>query len=337
MWFSKVLVYFTLVLAFVAALPAQQAGSVNGLVADPSGAAVPGAKVTLERKDTGIRRSTTTASDGLYSFSNADVGEYSLSAEASGFKRAVSSVRVEVAQTVRLDLSLEIGELSEQVEISAAPSTLQTADSQVGGVVETKAISDLPLNGRNFTQLMVLMAGATEASQGNTVQGHYNERAGGVSFSVNGQRSDYNEYLIDGFDAKEVQHGTNSIEPIIDALREFRVQASNYSPEFGNEAGGQINAVIKSGTNEFHGSAWEFLRNSDLDANNFFNNRAGIGVAPFRRNQFGAAVGGPIVLPKYNGRNRTFIFGAYEGTRISKGITQLSTVPTSALRGGRSE
>ncbi len=315
-------------------LPAQQAGSVNGVLTDPSGAAVPGAKVTLAATATSISRSVSTGQDGLYNFSEVNSGEYSITAEATGFKKAVSNVRVEVNQTVRLDLKLELGAATEQVEVNAAPSTLQTADSQVGAVVETKAISDLPLNGRNFTQLMVLMAGATEGSQGNTVQGHYAERAGGTSFSVNGQRSDYNEFLVDGMDAKEVQHGTNSVEPIIDALREFRVQSANYSAEFGTEAGGQINAVIKSGTNAFRGAAWEFLRNSDLDANDYFNNAAGIGIAAFRRNQFGVAAGGPIILPKYDGRNRTFIFGAYEGTRITKGITQQTTVPTASLRSG---
>jgi hypothetical protein len=174
---------------------------------------------------------------------------------------------------------------------------------------------------------MVLMAGSTERA-GGTVAGHYAERAGGTAFSVNGHRQTANQFLIDGFMAKEVQHGTNSVEPIIDALQEFRVQTSNYSAEFGTEAGGQINAVLKSGSNEFHGAAWEFLRNDKLDANNFFNNRAGAARPAFRRNQFGVAGGGPII------RNRTFIFGAYEGTRVRKGITQITTVPTEAQRAG---
>src|SRR5262249_17823610 len=219
------------------------------------------------------------------------------------------------------------------IEVTTAPPQLQTSDSQIGAVVENKAIAELPLNGRNFTQLMVLMAGATERA-GGTVAGHYTERAGGIAFSVNGNRQTANQILIDGFMAKEVQHGTNSVEPIIDALQEFRVQTSNYTAEFGTEAGGQINAVLKSGTNAFHGVLWEFLRNDKLDANNFFNNRTGTPRAPFRRNQFGAAGGGPLYLPKYDARNRTFIFGAYEGTRVRKGITQLTTVPSAALRGG---
>jgi hypothetical protein len=319
-----------------AALPllSQETGSIEGLVTDPQNAAVPSVKIVIEQSGTNITRTTTTSTDGRYSFPSVASGTYSVTAEAAGFKKViVPQVRVEVAQRVRIDLAVEIGAVSETVSVTAAPAQLQTSDSQMSAVVESKAISDLPLNGRSFTQLMVLMAGSTERSAG-TSAGHYNEREAGTAFSVNGQRQTANQFLIDGFMAKEVQHGTNSIEPIIDALQEFRVQTANYSAEFGAEAGGQINAVLKSGTNEFHGSAWEFLRNNDLDANNFFNNRTGTPRPGFRRNQFGLAGGAPIYLPKYSGKNRTFIYGGYEGTRILKGVTQLTTVPTSQLRGG---
>jgi hypothetical protein len=152
---------------------------------------------------------------------------------------------------------------------------------------------------------------------------------------VNGQRQDYNEFLIDGFMAKEVQDGTNAVSPIIDSLMEFRVQSSNYSAQFGTEAGGQINTVLKSGTNELHGTVWEYLRNDDLDANDFFSNLSGRARGEYRRNQFGAAAGGPVLLPKYDGRNRTFIYGAFEGTRIVQGVTPLLTsVPTVNQRQG---
>src|SRR5437867_361794 len=306
----------------------QEAGSISGRVLDPQGAVVPNVNVRLGQPATGSTRVTVTTAEGLYSFPSLPVGSYTITAEAAGFKRvAVSNIQVEVAQRVQIDLTLDIGAVAEVVEVTAAPAQLQTSDSQIGGVVESKAISDLPLNGRNFTQLMILMAGSTERG-GGTVAGHYVQRPGGIAFSVNGQRQTANQFLIDGFMAKEVQHGTNSIEPIIDALQEFRVQSTNYTAEFGTEAGGQINAVLKSGTNEFHGAAWEFLRNDKLDANNFFNNRTATARPQFRRNQFGAAAGGPIL------RNKSFIFGAYEGTRVRKGITQLTTVPTAALRNG---
>jgi hypothetical protein len=316
------------------ALFAQQAGTVNGLLSDPSGSPIAGAKVTLIAPATRMSRAVTTGQDGLYHFSDIDAGDYNLTAEAAGFKEVIAHVRVEVAQVARLDLSMQLGSVNERIEVTAITPTLQTADSQVGGVVENKAITDMPLNGRNFTQLMLLMTGASEAVNGNNIQGIYNQRPGGAAFTVNGQRTFHNEYLIDGLDDKEIQSGASTVDPIIDALQEFRVQSSNYSAEFGSEAGGQINAVIKSGTNEFHGSVWEFFRNNDLDSNNFFNNLSGVPIAEFRRNQFGVSGGGPVLLPKYNGRNRTFIFGAYEGTRIVKGVTQLTTVPTAAQRAG---
>ncbi len=317
-----------LVCVCAASVQAQETGSIHGRLVDPQSAAVPGAKVSIEQAGTGIVRSAESGTDGYYAFSSVAVGTFTVTAEARGFKKVVvPNVKVEVAQRVQLDLSLEIGAIAETVEVTAAPPQLQTADAQISSVVESKAISDLPLNGRNFTQLMVLMAGSTERASG-TVAGHYAERAGGIAFSVNGHRQSANQFLIDGFMAKEVQHGTNSVEPIIDALSEFRVQSSNYTAEFGTEAGGQINAVLKSGTNQFHGTAWEFLRNDKLDANNFFNNRTGTARPPFRRNQFGVAGGGPII------KNRTFIFGAYERTEVAKGITQLTTIPSDAQRRG---
>ena len=324
-----------LVMVLAVPLCAQQAASMNGRVVDPSGATVPGVNIAIEEVNTKVARTTKADDGGLYNFANLAVGTYTVTADAPGFKKTVvPDVHAEVAQVVRLDLTLELGALSEHVEVSATPSPLQVADSQIGGVVENKAVADLPLNGRSYTQLMVLMAGVTEGPQGARAGGAYARKAGGLAFNVNGQRATANSFLIDGMLAKEVQHSSTSLEPIIDALAEFRVQTSNYTAEFGTEAGGQINAVIKSGTNALHGSLWNFFRHDKLDGNNFFNNRAATARPAFRRNQFGAAAGGPVLLPGYNGRNRTFIFGADEGTRIRKGITQLTTVPDATLRTG---
>jgi len=325
---SRLLSTSLLVIWIGSYLSGQEAGSIQGMVVDPQQLATPGVKVTALNVETGLRRETLTASDGLYALPNLAVGVYTLTAEGKGFKKAIAqNVRLEVAGRLRLDFVLEVGAVAETIEVTAAPPQLQASDSQIGAVVENKAIAELPLNGRNFTQLMVLMAGATERA-GGTVAGHYTERAGGIAFSVNGNRQTANQFLIDGFMAKEVQHGTNSVEPIIDALQEFRVQTSNYTAEFGTEAGGQINAVLKSGTNSFHGALWEFLRNDKLDANNFFNNRSGAARPAFRRNQYGGAAGGPII------KNRTFIFGAFEDTSVRKGITQITTVPTEEQRNG---
>jgi hypothetical protein len=221
------------------------------------------------------------------------------------------------------------------MDVTANAVALQTEDSQVGGVVETKAIGDLPLNGRDFTQLMILLPGASEGTPSGTTGKHYVERVAGLSFSVNGQRSNYNEFLIDGFMAKEVQSGTAAVSPIIDSLMEFRVQTSNYSAQFGTEAGGQVNTVLRSGTNALHGALWEYLRNNDFDANDFFSNLSGRPRGDYRRNQFGAAAGGPVMLPKYNGHNRTFIYGAFEDTKMVQGVTPtLTTVPTADQRQG---
>jgi hypothetical protein len=240
-----------------------------------------------------------------------------------------------VAQALRQDLNLVLGATSERMDVTANAVALQTEDSQVGGVVETKAIGDLPLNGRDFTQLMILLPGASEGTPSGTTGKHYVERVAGLSFSVNGQRSNYNEFLIDGFMAKEVQSGTAAVSPIIDSLMEFRVQTSNYSAQFGTEAGGQVNTVLRSGTNDLHGALWEYLRNNDFDANDFFSNLSGKPRGDYRRNQFGAAAGGPVMLPKYNGHNRTFIYGAFEDTKMVQGVTPtLTTVPTANQREG---
>ncbi len=179
------------------------------------------------------------------------------------------------------------------------------------------------------------MPGASEGTPSGTTGKHYTERVAGLPFSVNGQRSNYNQFLIDGFMAKEVQSGTAAVSPIIDSLMEFRVQSSNYSAQFGTEAGGQVNTVLRSGTNDLHGTVWEYLRNDAFDSNDFFSNLSGRANGEYRRNQFGAAAGGPVILPKYDGRNRTFIYGAFEDTRVIQGVTPtLTTVPTANQRQG---
>src|SRR5579862_1647985 len=250
---------------------AQVAGRINGRAIDRSGASIANVRLRLTESGTKVSRSGATGGDGFYEFADVLPGKYTLEAEAPGFqKEVISNITLEVAQVLRQDLNLVLGATTERVDVVASALALQTEDSQVGGVVEAKAVNDLPLNGRDFTQLMILLPGASEGTPGGTTNGHYTERVAGIGFTVNGQRQDYNEFLIDGFMAKEVQDGTNAVSPIIDSLMEFRVQSSNYSAQFGTEAGGQINTVLKSGTNDLHGAVWEYLRNNDLDANDFF-------------------------------------------------------------------
>jgi hypothetical protein len=317
-------------------LTAQIAGRINGHAADPSGAATAGVHLILTASDTKVSRAGVTGGDGFYEFADVLPGKYTLTAEATGFqKQVISNITLEVAQVLRQDLNLALGATTEHVDVTASAVALQTEDSQVGGFVETKAVNDLPLNGRDFTQLMVLLPGASEGTPSGTTGKHYVERVAGIPFSVNGQRSNYNQFLIDGFMAKEVQSGTAAVSPIIDSLLEFRVQSSNYSAQLGTEAGGQVNTVLRSGANDLHGTLWEYLRNDAFDANDFFSNLSGRAKGEYRRNQFGAAAGGPVILPKYDGRNRTFIYGAVEDTRVIQGVTPtLTTVPTANQREG---
>jgi len=305
----------------------QERGGIVGSVVDQSGAAVSGAKIMVTNSGTGQVRTASSSSSGDYSVPNLPVGQYAATAEQPGFKRAtVGSIKVDVQQTVRIDFSLQVGQVTDQVTVTGVAPLLQADDAQIGALVENKRVEDLPLNGRNFTQLALLVPGATEGTAGNYAATYgLGTRGSGVSFSINGQQSSYNQFLIDGVPAKENQHESNSISPSVDAIQEFRVQTSNYSAELGTEAGGQINLVTKSGTNRLHGTAYEFLRNDIFDGSNFFSG----GTKPeLRRNQFGGTLGGPIR------RNKTFFFGSYEGTRIRKGFTQTGLVPNTQERAG---
>jgi Carboxypeptidase regulatory-like domain/TonB-dependent Receptor Plug Domain len=306
---------------------AQDRGGIVGSVVDPSGAMVSDAKITVTNAGTGQTRVLTSGSSGDYSVPNLAVGIYNLMTEKSGFKRAVASnVKVDVQQIVRIDFSLQVGTVTEETVVTTMAPLLQTQDAQIGALVENKRVQELPLNGRNFTQLALLVPGATEGTPGSyEATFGLGPRGTGVAFSVNGQQSSYNQFLVDGVPAKENQHESNSLSPSIDAIQEFRVQTSNYSAELGTEAGAQINLVTKSGTNHFHGSVYEFLRNDLFDGSNFFSG----GTKPeLRQNQFGGTLGGPIR------KDKTFFFGSYEGTRIRKGFTQITLVPNQQERTG---
>ena len=306
---------------------AQDMGGIVGTIADQNGAVVSGAKVTVTNVGTGQTRIVTSSSTGAYSVPNLSVGMYNLTAEQTGFKRALASnIKVDVQQILRLDFNLQVGAANEEITVTSAAPLLQAQDSQISTLVENKRVEELPLNGRNFTQLALLVPGVTEGTLGSYVSTFgLGPRGTGVAFSVNGQQSSYNQFLIDGVPAKENQHESNSLSPSIDAIQEFRVQTSNYSAEQGTEAGAQINLVTKSGTNHYHGTLYEFLRNDVFDGSNSFSG----GVKPeLRQNQFGATLGGPIR------KDKTFFFGSYEGTRIRKGFTQIALVPNQLERTG---
>ena len=279
--------------------------------------------MTVER---GIRLETTTNESGEYVAGPLRVGRYTVTVEHPGFKRSVTPpVDLDVQQRIALNIALQVGQISESIEVTAATPLLETETSELGQVVDNKRMANLPLNGRNFAQLALLTAGTAPSEPGARDEG-------GFGFSANGARSLQNNFLLDGVDNNsnlpDLLNETNYvIQPSVEAIEEFKVQTNAYSAEFGRGNGAIINATIKSGTNQFHGSAYEFLRNEKLDAKNFFDD-PNSPIAPYKQNQFGFTIGGPIV------RNRTFFFADYEGLRIRQAQTLTSFVPTAAQLSG---
>ncbi|MBV9181475.1 MAG: carboxypeptidase regulatory-like domain-containing protein, partial [Acidobacteria bacterium] len=245
-------------------------GSITGTITDASGAVVSGARVTLSNAGTGAALTTTTGSDGMYKFSPVRIGSYKLDATAQGFKTITqANVKVDVSSNLVIDFSLHPGSTSETVEVTAAPPVLQTQDASVGQVVDQRNVNNLPLNGRNFTFLAQLVQGVNSPqpdTRGNAATG---------AFSANGFRPAQNNYMLDGIDNNsdtvDFLNGTNFVVlPPIDAVQEFKVQTTDFSAENGRSGAAVLNATIKSGTNQFHGSAWEFFRHDKLDAADFF-------------------------------------------------------------------
>src|SRR5882724_3260961 len=308
-------------------------GSIVGTVSDPTGAVISAANITVTNINTGIAVKTTSDSTGNYVVTPLSVGRYSVTVEAAGFKKSVrTDITVNVQDRVRVDVALEVGAVTDTVEVTASAPLLQTDTSYLGQVVESQRIVDLPLNGRYFTRLAVLTAGTAP-----TPNGARDEKTGG--FSANGVRPYQNNFLLDGVDNNSLSEDLVSkqsfvIGPPPDAIAEFKVQTSSMSAEFGRSGGAVLNVTIKSGTNQLHGTMYEFLRNSALDAKNFFDDPSNP-IPAFKLNQFGFSVGGPVLIPKiYNGKNRTFFFFDYQGTRIRTGQTFLATVPPLAWRSG---
>jgi Carboxypeptidase regulatory-like domain len=302
-------------------------GSINGTVQDPTGAVVPNAQVTLLNTDQGITLSTTTNGAGEYTFSPVRIGHYSVSVTAPGFSTTnQQNLQVTVGLALQVNVQLKTGATSETVQVTTAPAELQTSESSVGQTITGQTINNLPLNGRNFTFLAQLGAGA------NTPQADTRGNAASGAFTANGLKPAQNNYLLDGIDnnsnAVDFLNGTNYIVlPPLDAIAEFKVQTADFSAELGRSAGAVLNATVKSGSNQIHGAVWEFFRNDVLDAADWFEDNAGIKKGELRQNQFGGAIGGPIV------KNKLFYFGDYEGLRRVQGNTQSGvSVPTVAER-----
>jgi Carboxypeptidase regulatory-like domain/TonB dependent receptor-like, beta-barrel len=308
-------------------------GTILGTVKDQSGAVVPQATVTLTNEETNVALTKKSGPDGSFVFAPIPIGTYSISAGTAGFRKATHlGVVVNIQQQTVVDLTLVPGAVTQAVEVRAAPPLLQSQNASVQQVVTTRAINDLPLNGRNSTFLAQISAGVTFGPADNRALAAHG------AFSANGARGNQNNYMLDGIDNNSeigdlVNQSNFVLLPPPDALNEFTVQTNNYSAEFGHSAGAVLNATTKSGTNQLHGDIWEYLRNDKLDSSDFFLNAAGGQKGELRQNQFGFTLGGPVVLPHlYKGHNKTFFFADYQGTRIRSGATVNNSVPTGAER-----
>jgi hypothetical protein len=304
---------------------------ITGTILDSGNAIIAGATVTASNPATNTSRTVTTSNAGVYNIPALPPGVYSLRVEMKGFTSQVrNNIELQVAQVARIDLTLQVGNVSEVVEVQGGAPLIETDNTSLGTVVENKRIIELPLNGRNYLQLAALTPGATTAAPASFVMGL---RQGGTrslfTLTVSGQRIVFNRYLLDGLENTSPNWQSYIFLPSLDALQEFKVESGNTPAEYGKNAT-QINVTTKSGTNEMHGTAWEFLRNNFFDARNYFNPR-GTPQPAFRRNQFGFTLGGPVTIPKLiNGKNKLFFMVNYEGLRERKALVQPATVPPNA-------
>jgi hypothetical protein len=305
-------------------------GAVTGNVTDMSGAALPGASVTLRNATTGLVRTVTSSEAGLYEFVAVPIGEeYSVEVQASGFKRSIQTgITLLVNQVYRADFKLDVGGVMESVSISSSTAQVETESAEVGDVISSAKLTEMPLNGRSYIDLLALQPGVIPISSGasNNDTPVSGELSAGI-LSVNGAREDANAYLVNGADVEESRNNGAAIIPNLDSIQEFRVLTDTFDAEYGHFAGGIINVVTKSGTNEFHGSAFEFLRNDDVDSRNYFDLPGEKGS--LKRNQFGSTFGGPVK------KDRLFFFGDYQGSREVDGVTSpLVDIPTASELGG---
>ena len=333
-WFGRTTITFLiLVITLVNPTFAQVVGgTLSGTISDPSGAGIPQAKVAIKNTATSVERIVTTNSDGFYTTPNLLPGTYQVTVSANGFSTETShGLTITVGSPVTFDVILHVGTVSNRIEVTAQVPDVQFTSSDIGAVVESNTVRELPLNGRSWTDLAALQAGvSTIQTQPSFATGSDRGNRGfGQQLSISGARPQQNNYRLDGVSLNDYANGApGSVlggNLGVDAIQEFSVLTSNYSAEYGKTSGGVVNAITRSGTNEFHGSAYEFLRNSVLDARNYFEDPT-LPKASFKRNQFGGDVGGPVI------KNKAFFFADYEGIRQSKGIPNFNFVPSPEIR-----
>src|SRR5215470_7895765 len=327
----KLVVAFGIVLLSVSTVSAQGTADLVGRVTDPSGAVLPGVSVTAENAGTGGTRTEITSETGDYVFNLLPVGAYSVKVELAGFKTYTTRITLATGDRTRVDAQLQVGDISQSVEVATEATPLQTDSSSIG--VTIQAVADLPMNGRNFVTLVQFTPGATPSVQSSLGGGtRPDDRRQTSTVSANGQTDSANNFLLDGMDNNERAIATIIVKPSVDALQEIKVESNMYSAESGRAGGAVINLITKSGTNRFHGTLFEFLRNDKFDAKDVFNvpqpGNPLAGVKPkFRQNQFGGSIGGPIQ------KDKTFFFADYEAFRKIKGNTFSATIPTACQLG----
>jgi carboxypeptidase family protein/TonB-dependent receptor-like protein len=322
---SPVFLLLTLLLFASTAFAQLTTADILGTVSDPSGSVIPNASITLVNLGTSETRVSQSNATGDYSFTLLPVGHYSITVKANGFQVAViKDLAVEAGDRARSDAHLQLGSDSTVVEVTATTPLLQTESATVSSNVTAMAVQDLPLNGRNFVQLVQLVPGANEGPGNGLSSGGRpdDRRSNAAGISVNGQDDTLNNWVVDGIDDNERIIGTIGVKPNVEGIQEITVQTNSYAPEAGRTAGGVIDIVTRSGTNQFHGGAYEFFRNDIFDARDVFQTT---GAKPeLRQNQFGGSIGGPVF------KDKTFFYFDYEGLRVVSGVTDISTVPTSA-------
>jgi Carboxypeptidase regulatory-like domain len=306
--------------------------SVTGLVKDTRGAIIPGATVALQNVDTNVLRETVSNGAGNYSFESVPPGRYTLAFTAGTFqKEEIAAFDVSVAQAVAINAVLNVGSVMSTVVVQAQGIQVEGSTAQLGTLIGQKEVTDLPLNGRNFTQLLQLTPGATPIDVGQNKSGGGSPVLSGSAFtypSINGQPNRATLYLLDGVNDNNAWFNSYAVAPIIDSIQEFKIN-SHSDAQYGQVTGGVVNVSTKAGTNNFHGSAWEYIRNNDFDAETYFPS-----LALYHQNQFGSSLGGPVQLPKiYNGKDKTFFFIAFEGFRFSEGNGTFFLQPTAAQLG----
>ncbi|MCL5744243.1 MAG: carboxypeptidase regulatory-like domain-containing protein, partial [Acidobacteria bacterium] len=323
---SAGLLYLTFALSALMSWGQTPTAQITGRITDKSRSVIPGARVTATNIETLVRTETTSNDVGYYVIPLLPTGEYGIEVQREGFRSAMQDrILLTVDRIARIDIELEVGAVSERIEVAAVAPMLERDTSTVGTLVDSKRVEELPLQGRNAYALVELIPGARVPVSWQDLPMDMNNTQ---FVMINGARGSQNEFLLDGIPNTNARTGGPGVFPNPDSVQEFRVETNTYSAEYGRAAGGVFNVVTRSGTNRFHGSAWDFLRNSKLNANNFFSNRAGQAKPPLTFNQFGLSAGGPIR------KNKTFFFTSWESARTREGVLWVGHVPTAAERAG---